>query len=57
MRVLLLNPSYLTPKYAGLGLSFPMGLAYLGSALQNAGIDVQALDAAAEASPVEIEKG
>ncbi len=57
MRVLLLNPTYLAPKDAGLGLSFPMGLAYLGAALKKAGIEVQALDAAAEALPVEVEKG
>lgn len=57
MRVLLLNPPFLAPKYAGLGISFPMGLAYLGAALQKAGIDVQAIDAAAEGSPVEVEKG
>lgn len=57
MRVLLLNPPYVAPKYAGPGISFPMGLAYLGAALKKAGIDVQALDAAAEASPVEVENG
>ncbi len=57
MRVLLLNPPYLASKDAGLGLSFPMGLAYLGAALRNAGIDVQILDAAAESTAIEIEKG
>ena len=57
MRVLLLNPPFLAPGDAGLGLSFPMGLAYLGAALKKAGIEVEALDAAAEASPVEVEKG
>lgn len=57
MRVLLLNPPYLAPKDAGLGLSFPMGLAYLGAALRNAGIDVQVLDAAAESAAIEVEKG
>jgi magnesium-protoporphyrin IX monomethyl ester (oxidative) cyclase len=56
MRVLLLNPPYQAPKYAGLGISFPMGLAYLGAALQKAGIEMRALDAAAAARPVEVEK-
>ncbi len=57
MRVLLLNPPYLAPKSAGLGISFPMGLAYLGAALRRAGIEVIALDAAAETLPIETEDG
>ena len=57
MRVVLLNPSYLSPKGAGYGISFPVGLAYLGAALRRASIDVVALDAAAEVSPVEVERG
>ena len=48
MRVLLLNPPFETPKHAGLGVTFPLGLAYLASALDKAGIDVVALDAALE---------
>ena len=57
MRVLLLNPPYKALKHAGLGLSFPLGLGYLGTALKNAGIDVSALDGAAISPPVEIESG
>lgn len=57
MRVLLLNPPYESLKYAGLGVSFPLGLGYLGTALKNSGIDVLALDGAAASPPVEIEKG
>jgi anaerobic magnesium-protoporphyrin IX monomethyl ester cyclase len=56
MRFLLLNPPYLSPKKAGYGISFPVGLAYLGAALRRAGIDVVALDAAAEAPPVEVDR-
>ena len=53
MRVLLLNPPFETPKHAGMGVTFPLGLAYLASALDKAGIDVVALDAAIE-SPREV---
>jgi len=56
MRVLLLNPPYLAPKHAGPGISFPMGLAYLATALRQAGIDVAVLDAATESPAIEIEK-
>lgn len=48
MKVLLLNPSFLAPKDAGLGISFPLGLAYLGTAVKKAGFDVAGLDAAAD---------
>jgi anaerobic magnesium-protoporphyrin IX monomethyl ester cyclase len=48
MRVLLLNPPYLAPKEAGLGISFPLGLAYLATAAVEGGFDISALDAAAE---------
>ena len=57
MRVLLLNPPYLAPKAAGLGISFPLGLAYLGTALRRSNIDVIALDAATESPPVEMDNG
>ena len=51
MRILLLNPAFRAPKQAGFGLSFPLGLAYLATALKNAGHDVIGLDAAIEAPP------
>lgn len=57
MRVLLLNPPYKALKFAGLGISFPLGLGYLGTALRNSGIGVVALDGAAVSPPVEIGKG
>ncbi len=57
MRVLLLNPPYQAPKEAGLGISFPLGLAYLGTALKKTGIDVAALDSASETPAAEIGNG
>jgi len=48
MRVMLLNPPFETSKLAGIGVTFPLGLAYLASALDKAGLDVVALDAAIE---------
>jgi anaerobic magnesium-protoporphyrin IX monomethyl ester cyclase len=56
MRVLLLNPPFRAPKNAGFGLSFPLGLGYLSTALKKAGIDVVGLDGAMESPPFEIEK-
>ena len=57
MRVLLLNPPFRAPQNAGIGLSFPLGLGYLGTALKTAGIDVVGLDAAVQNPPLEVEKG
>jgi len=54
VKILLLNPPFLAPKEAGLGISFPLGLAYLGTAVKKAGFDVVALDAAAERPAREI---
>ncbi len=45
MRVLLLNPPYKTSVQWEQKAFFPLGLAYLGTALKKAGIDVLALDA------------
>ena len=46
-----MNPPYVAPRSTGPGISFPLGLAYLGAALRKSGIDVVGLDAAAEAPP------
>ena len=56
MRVLLLNPPFRAPKNAGIGLSFPLGLGYLATALKKAGFDVVGLDGAMEGQPFEVEK-
>jgi magnesium-protoporphyrin IX monomethyl ester (oxidative) cyclase len=48
VKILLLNPSFPAPVDAGLGISFPLGLAYLGTSAKRAGYDIAALDAAAE---------
>lgn len=57
MKILLLNPSFLAPKGAGLGMSFPLGLAYLGTAAKKAGFDVSGLDAVMERPAREIDDG
>lgn len=57
MRILLLNPAFSAPKHAGFGLSFPLGLGYLATALKNAGHDVIGLDAAIGAPPQTISAG
>jgi len=54
---MLINPSFIAPKTAGFGLSFPLGLGYLGAALKRAGHEVIGLDAAAQRSPTEIADG
>jgi magnesium-protoporphyrin IX monomethyl ester (oxidative) cyclase len=53
MRILLLNPAFTSPKQAGYGLSFPLGLGYLSSALKRVGHEVVGLDAAVESPPRE----
>ena len=57
MKVLLLNPPFDAPKNAGIGLSFPLGLGYLATALKKTGIEVVGLDCAMGLPPYEIEKG
>jgi len=57
MRVLLLNPPYLASPEAGLGISFPLGLAYLATALRDHNVDVSVLDAASETTPVAVGNG
>lgn len=57
MRILLLNPAFSAPRQAGFGLSFPLGLAYLSTALKSAGHIVIGLDAAIEAPPTNLADG
>jgi anaerobic magnesium-protoporphyrin IX monomethyl ester cyclase len=57
MRILLLNPAFSAPKQAGFGLSFPLGLGYLSSALKRHGHEVIGLDAAVESPPIKLSDG
>ena len=57
MKILLLNPPFPAPKDAGLEISFPLGLAYLGTAVKKVGFDVAALDAAAKRPARESKNG
>jgi anaerobic magnesium-protoporphyrin IX monomethyl ester cyclase len=57
MRILLLNPAFSAPKQAGFGLSFPLGLGYISSALKRHGHEVIGLDAAVESPHQKLSDG